>query len=241
MKKFWGICNNDNYSVGCNGASVYVYDKNGKELKVFKDAPYTYRAKFKPNNLNNILVAKSTAGFLLIYDLDELKLLKKIKTSQIGSQDDGFVFSKDGLYLYNIERPIYSTKTRLTIYNMNDYSIIRTLFENDEKIVLKDLEFDNNNICYLLGFMRNSEGVFDYGFIAKLNDNSLENIRVLDKDKYEYLIAYKRWEDCGFSDKELECSSKLKKLEKIEKVTIIDTYNSLGNKQKSIFSKLFKK
>ena len=68
MKKFWGICNNDNYSVGCNGASVYVYDKNGKELKVFKDAPYTYRAKFKPNN--NILVAKSTAGFLLIYDLE---------------------------------------------------------------------------------------------------------------------------------------------------------------------------
>ena len=131
MKKFWGICNNDNYNVGCNGASVYVYDKNGKELKVFKDAPYTYRAKFKPNN--NILVAKSTAGFLLIYDLDELKLLKKIKTSQIGSQDDGFVFSKDGLYLYNIERPIYSTKTRLTIYNMKDYSVIRTLFENDER------------------------------------------------------------------------------------------------------------
>ncbi|HJA41660.1 MAG TPA: hypothetical protein H9667_09155 [Firmicutes bacterium] len=225
MKKFWGICNNDKYNVGCNGASVYIYDKSGKELKVFKDASYTYRAKFKPNT--NILVAKSTAGFLLIYDLDELKLLKKIKTAQIGSQDDGFTFSKDGKYLYNIERPIYSTKTRLTIYNMEDCSVIKTLFENDKKIVLKDLEFDNNNVCYLLGFMRNDEGVFDYGFIAKLNNNNLDGIRNLEKDKYDYLRAYKAWEDSGFSNKNLEESSKLKNLETIERTTIIETYNSL--------------
>ena len=59
MKKFWGICNNDKYAVGCNGASIYIYDKNGKQLQVFKDSPYTYRAKFKPNT--NILVAKLTA------------------------------------------------------------------------------------------------------------------------------------------------------------------------------------
>lgn len=39
-----------------------------------------------------------------------------------------------------------------------------------KKIVLKDLEFDNNNICYLLGFMRNSEGVFDYEIAKKEYD-----------------------------------------------------------------------
>lgn len=205
MKKFWGTCNNDKYNVGCNGTSVYIYDKDNKELKVFKDAPYTYRAKFKPNT--NILVAKSTAGFLLIYDLDKLKLIKKISTAKIGSQDDGFAFSKDGKYLYNIERPIYSTKTRLTIYDMEDFNIIKTLFENDKKIVLKNLELDNNDICYLLGFMRDEEGVFDY----------------------------------GFSDKKLEWPSRLKRLETIEITTIIDTYNSLENKPKSIFSKIFKK
>lgn len=239
MKKFWGICNNDKYTVGCNGASIYIYDKNGKQLQVFKDAPYTYRAKFKPNT--NILVAKSTAGYLLIYDLDELKLLNKTKTAQIDSQDDGFVFSKDGKYLYNIERPIYSTKTRLTIYDMKDYSVIKKLFENDEKIVLKNLEFDQNNICYLLGFMRDGAGVFDYGFIAKLISNNLKDLKILDEDKYEYLLAFKNWEDHGFSDKALEWSSKLKNLETIEKTTIIDTYSNLGNKSKSIFSKLLKK
>ena len=239
MKKFWGICNNDKYAVGCNGASIYIYDKNGKQLQVFKDAPYTYRAKFKPNT--NILVAKSTAGYLLIYDLDELKLLNKTKTAQIDSQDDGFVFSKDGKYLYNIERPIYSTKTRLTIYDTKDYSVIKILFENDEKIVLKNLEFDKNNICFLLGFMRNDAGVFDHGFIAKLVSNNLKDIKILDEDKYEYLLAFKNWEDHGFSDKALEWFSKLKNLETIEKTTIIDTYSNLGNKSKSIFSKLLKK
>lgn len=239
MKKFWGICNNDKYTVGCNGASIYIYDKNGKQLQVFKDAPYTYRAKFKPNT--NILVAKSTAGYLLIYDLDELKLLNKTKTAQIDSQDDGFVFSKDGKYLYNIERPIYSSKTRLTIYDMKDYSVVKILFENDEKIVLKNLEFDQNNSCYLLGFMRDDAGVFDYGFIAKLVSNNLKDIKILDKDKYEYLLAFKNWEDHGFSDKALEWSSKLKNIETIEKTTIIDIYSNLGNKSKSIFSKLLKK
>ncbi|WP_373154769.1 YncE family protein [Clostridium sp. AUH-JLR23] len=239
MKKFWGICNNDKYTVGCNGASIYIYDNNGKQLQVFKDAPYTYRAKFKPHT--HILAAKSTAGFLLIYDLDELKLLNKIKTAQIGSQDDGFVFSNDGNYLYNIERSVYFTNTRLSIYNMKDYSVIKKLFENDEKIVLKNLEFDQNNTCYLLGFMRDDVGVFDYGFIAKLVSNNLKDIKILDKDKYEYLSAFKNWEDHGFSNKALEWSSKLKNIEAIEKTTIIDTYNDLENKSKSIFSKLFKK
>lgn len=115
------------------------------------------------------------------------------------------------------------------------------MFENDEKIVLKNLEFDKNNICFLLGFMRNDAGVFDHGFIAKLVSNNLKDIKILDEDKYEYLLAFKNWEDHGFSDKALEWSSKLKNLETIEKTTIIDTYSNLGNKSKSIFSKLLKK
>lgn len=226
MRKFWGVCNNDKYNVGCNGATVYIYDKDGKELKRFKDAPYVYRAKFKPNS--NILVAKSTGDFLVIYDLDELKLLKKIKTSQVGgAKDGGFVFSKDGLYLYNIESPIYSTQTRLTIYDMKDYSIVKKLFENDEKIVLENLEFDDNNVCYLWGFMRNDEGVFDYGFIAKLDNDNLSDIKILDNDVHECLSDYKSWENYGFSDKELESCCRLKNLKTIKKATIIDTYNSL--------------
>ena len=42
MRKFWGLYKNDKYIVGCNGATVYVYDTDWKELAKFNDFPYAY-------------------------------------------------------------------------------------------------------------------------------------------------------------------------------------------------------
>ena len=36
MKKFWGICNNDKYAVGCNGASIYIYERTVNNYKYLK-------------------------------------------------------------------------------------------------------------------------------------------------------------------------------------------------------------
>ncbi len=222
MRKFWGTCNNEKYLIGCNGSTIYVYDKAENELAKFKDANYVYRAKFIPKT--NILVAKSTAGLLVIYDLDKLKLIKKITVTRRGAQDEGFLITPDGKYLYNIEKPLYSTKTQLTIYDTLNFNAIKTLFNSDDKFVLQNLEFDkDDNICYVIGFIRNQQGVFDYGFIGKLIDDEIVAMKKLENEKYEFLKSYKDWEDCGFTDKKLEWIS-LKRQENIEKVSLVETY-----------------
>ena len=243
MRKFWGTCNNSNYLVGCNGSTIYVYDKNEKEVAKFKDVKFVYRAKFIPNT--NILIAKSTAGFLVIYDLDELKLVKKIEVSAIGAQDEGFIITPDGKYLYNIEKPLYSTKTQLTVYDTSNFEVVKILFKNNDKVLLENLEFDEERkVCYVLGFMRNLTGVYDYGFIGKLFNDKIIEIKRIDKKRYDYISAYKSWEDNGFTDKAFEWS-RLKMEEKIEKVSLIEIYNMLDNqnktKKKSIIQKLLGK
>lgn len=52
-----------------------------------------------------------------MYNLDALSLIRKITETQIGAQDEGCAFSPDGILFYNIEKPIYSTRTQLDIYN----------------------------------------------------------------------------------------------------------------------------
>lgn len=116
MKKYQGYAQNEKFKVGLNGKTVYIFDNDENELARFQDAPYIYRGKFIPNT--NTLVVKSTAGWLLFYDLDSLALIKKIRFSNIGSQDGNFAITQDGKYLYNIESPNCSTRTQLTKYDL---------------------------------------------------------------------------------------------------------------------------
>lgn len=227
MRKFWGFYQNDSYSVGCNGGTVYIYDVNGKELAKFKDFSYAYKAVFMPNT--NIIAVKSTIGYLGFYDLEKLLLVKKITVTTIGAQDEGFAFSIDGKYFYNIEKPNESIHTQLGIYETTSFTKVSTLFEDNKKMVLEHLECDDETgDVYVLGFMRDERGVFDYGFVAKYNQEKqvIDNICTIDKD-YEYLKAYKKWEMMGFTDKSLEWNSTLNKLEKIKKTSIKEMYNKL--------------
>ena len=70
MKKFQGYYKNEQYGVGCNGKTVYIYDSANKEIAKFSDFPYAYNAAFMPNK--NIIAVKSTEGCLGFYDLDKL-------------------------------------------------------------------------------------------------------------------------------------------------------------------------
>lgn len=48
MRNFWGFYDNGIYRVGCNGAMIYVYGQDRKELGRFKDIPYAYCGAFQP-------------------------------------------------------------------------------------------------------------------------------------------------------------------------------------------------
>lgn len=222
MRRFWGYYDNGKYRVGCNGQTVYVYDQNNKELARFKDIIYAYSGKFLPGK--NIIIIKSTEGSLAVYDLDKLELIKKIIITRIGAQDEGFTFSPDGKRFYNIEKPTVSTETQLTIYQTSDFTVAETLFADRTDLVLSDIEFDEESEqCYILGFMRNHKGTYDYGFIGQLVNNEIINIKKLDYDAFDYIEEYKKWESSGFTDRQLEWSM-LKDKEKIVPITLRDEW-----------------
>ena len=116
--------------------------------------------------------------------MNSLSLLKKITVTRIGAQDEGFSFSPDGRFFYNIEKPITSIRTQLGIYETESFERIKTLFADDIRMVLESLEFDvETNRCYVLGFMRDDENVFDYGFVAIFDseEHIIHNIHAIDK------------------------------------------------------------
>ena len=224
MKKFWGYYENEKYRVGCNGATVYIYDSENKELAKFKDVKYAYTAKFLPNT--NTIVVKTTEGSLAVYSLDKLKLVKKIIITRIGAQDEGFSFSPDGKFLCNIEKPNKSTQTQLTKYDTRNFEVAEILFENDKNMCLEDIEFDiTTGRCYILGFIRDITGVYDYGFVGELVKDHIEDIKKLDEKTYSYVQAYKSWEKCGFTKKSLEWS-RLKDVENIVPITLKEMFNA---------------
>lgn len=205
MRKFWGFYDNGTYRVGCNGASIYVYDQNDKELCRFKDIKYAYRGVFQPET--NIFVAKSTEDSLAVYDLERCILLKKIVITRIGGQDEGIVFSPDGKLLYNIEKPFHTTATQLTIYETKDYTVVDTLFADASQMFLENIEFsEDGKGGYVLGFMRGENGIWDYCFIGRFSDHAVSEIKRIDKEKYDYIQAYKSWEQSGYTEKKLEWS-----------------------------------
>ena len=224
MKHFWGFYQNEFYRVGCTGGAIYIYDKAGNEIARFKDFPYVYTAAFMPER--NIIAVKSTEGILGFYDLDMLSLLKKITVTKIGGQDEGFGFSPDGSFFYNIESPTCSIRTQLGVYETRTFSKVCTLFSENKRMMLEHLEFDDNT-CYLLGYMRNDEDMFDYGFVAVFDTESkaVKNIRAIDRKQHDYLSDYKHWELSGFTEKSLKWSS-LKLLEHIDRTSIKEVYKS---------------
>ena len=205
MHNFWGLYDNGTYRVGCNGTTIYVLDQENRELAKFKDIAYAYHGAFQPNT--NRFIAKSIEGKLAVYDLDRLTLMKKISITRIGAQDEGFAFRPDGMFFYNIEKPKSELVTRLVIYDTRDYSIKRALFDHQTQMHLEDLEFDSNHTCYLLGYMRDEDRLYDYGFIATLIDDELQQIKKLSEAQYHSVRDYYHWKRSGFTAKALERST----------------------------------
>lgn len=233
MKKFYGFFDNGKYKVGCNGGSIYVYDQNENELIRFKGLSCASRGAFRPGT--NIFVAKSTVGSLWVYDLDKLSLMRKINITRIGAQDEGFAFTPEGDLFYNIEKPVLSTRTQLSVYDGTTFDKIATYFADEEKMHLNYIETYENEV-YVFGFMRDEHGIYDHGFTAKFENGSVRDIRRVDSYEYPitdwtpwslrkntdccYLKIYKNWETCGFAEKSASSYECLKQTPEPPKITI---------------------
>lgn len=207
MKNFWSLVTNGDFKIGCTGRTVYVCNNYDNELAKFKDVKYAYNSAISPKG--DIFVVKSTEGMLAIYSLETLSLIKKFRFSKVdNSQDDGFCFSSDGKKFYNVERYINSTRSCLSIYNTDDFSLEKRLFADDDRLALDTIEYDKNtDTYYLIGYFRNEKGMASEFFVAKLTDDLLSNIYYISYETYLYYIGYKKLELMGFTDKSKEWSS----------------------------------
>lgn len=200
MKKFWSYISNDKYSVGCTGGTVYIYNKEGMEVAKFKDIQYGYNPVISPNG--NILIVKSTEGRLAVYSLETMSLIKKFRFSKVdGAQDDGYCFSADGKYFYNVERQGQSTNHAISMYDTTDFKRVRMWLEDDNIIEPSYIEADDDDEIFVLGFIRGEEGVFRCGFVAKLTRTGLESTVEISESVYDYYINFKRLELMGFTEK----------------------------------------
>ena len=183
MPRFKSIIENEKYGVGCTGQTVWVWDKNDTVIAKFKDLIYAYRAAFSPRG--DIFVVKSAEAWLAVYSLETMSLIKKFRFSKAHyAQDDSFCFSPDGKYLLNVERYGDDLHSAIAVYNTSDFSLSSRLIV-DECMMLSHIQQVGGEY-YLLGFMRDSDGVISYGFVAKYKDDEICDIMKITNAEREF-------------------------------------------------------
>ncbi len=215
MKKFVGFATNGEYSVGCTGQTVYLYDKSNNDIGKFKDIIYAYAPIISPDG--KIFVVKSTVGRLAVYSLETFSLIKKFRFSKVdGAQDDGFCFSPDGRFFINIERHQDSLHSAISIYNTSDFSLVNQLLIGED-MVLNCIEYDKTTSSYyVLGFVRGYDRVIDHGFVGKFENGQIKNVTAISKNEYEFYRSYKSLEKFGFTEKKYDCTHIDCELEKLK-------------------------
>lgn len=183
MPKFVSYTSNGIYHIGCTGRTVYVYDRNGKELAKFKDLPYVYYAVMSP--CGDMFVLKSTDGKLAVYSLKTLSLIKKFRFSKVNySQDDGACFSADGKYFINIERQGDDLHSAISIYDVIDFSRV-SLFTLGDSAMIGEIERVDGEF-YVLGFWRDADFVITENFVAKFKEGELYTPVNITLEEYAY-------------------------------------------------------
>ena len=199
MRNFEGFTSNNEYSVGCTGQTVYLYDKDGYQLAKFKDLKYAYSPLISPNG--KIFVVKSTEGRLAVYSLESISLIKKFRFSKVdGAQDDNFCFSNDSKELYNIERHNDSCTSALSVYDTSDFSLKKRILCDDCNVVLTAVEYSDGDRVFLLGFEREMEsGSADKFFVGELINDSLQNVAYISLQEHDFYLECKNLETHTFT------------------------------------------
>lgn len=216
MRRYWSLIENDKYTIGCTGQTVYLLDKNNTEIAKFKDLPYAYTSGISPKG--DIFVIKTTEGRLAIYSFSPPALIRKFRYSKVdGSQDDNFCFSSDGKVFYNIERQIDSCKTALSVYDTSDFSLKKRILDKDYSRVLTAIEYDaETKTVFLLFFLRNKDGVASKYFVGRLNGDELDDVINISQKEHDFYEKYIHLRMLGFSDKAYQWSYFDVELEKLK-------------------------
>ncbi len=202
MPRFVGYLSNGQYSVGCTGQTVYVYDSQGTELTRFKDIKYAYTPLFFPQG--DRFLVKSTAGQLAIYSLTDLNLIKKFRFSKTdGAQDDNMCFSPDGKLFYNVEGHPHPTEPgssnfAIGIYETENFTLLRHLFKDDPIIQPHGLQYDRkSNLFFMLGSDRRYAAF--HPFVAILENDQLRDRYDISAEEFDFYHGFIGTSGMGFT------------------------------------------
>ena len=199
-KSFVSLISNEKYQIACTGQTVYVLDSAGNELTKFKDMTYAYYPALHPKG--DTAAVFSNTGVMSVYSLAELRLIRKFRVSAMNDTETDRIpcFSPDGQYLYHIEgRKGDVLNSRLSVYSTADYQPVLRLFEQGQKTVFSCMEFDQETgILFLLGCFRQKNSN-DF-FVAKLNGQSLQDVRPLNRYTYDFYQCAMYLKQCGFTE-----------------------------------------
>jgi hypothetical protein len=208
MKQFWSLVSNDRFKVGCTGQTVYLLDKEGRELAKFKDLIYAYDCAISPKGDQFVVV--TTEGCLAVYSLETHSLIKKFLFSKKDCGDsEHFCFSPDGLAFYNIEHHINSLRTILSVYDTRAFTLKKKILGDDPNLVLSSIEYDKpSDTIFLLGYFRDqNSGVATRFFVAKLINDELKDLLYISEKEHQFYRGYKDLERRGFTEKAKRWSS----------------------------------
>ena len=226
MRNFGGYVSNGEFSVGCTGRTVYIYDKDNNELGQFKDITYGYKPLISPDG--KMVAVKSTEGRFAVYSLETVSLIKKFRFSKVdGAQDDNFCFSPDSKFLINLERQIDSLHSAISVYDTIDFSLVNQIILSRD-MMLSNIEYDEESASYyVLGFERGADRCASKFFVAQLVDLQIVNITYIPEEENWSYRYNKSLKISGFTKKANEFSRSNYALEdlKPKKRSLAELYN----------------
>lgn len=111
------------------------------------------------------------------------------------------LFAALGLFVVNLWSGKDSLHSAIYVYNTSDFSLTNRI-NIDDKMMVHHIEFDKNtNSYYVLGFVRGDDGVLQNGFVAKFENQQINNMFLLSEDEFDFFRSYKSLEMHGFTEK----------------------------------------
>ena len=180
--------------------TLWIYDSNEQLVGRFTDTPYSYMGAFVPGT--NLFMSRTNECHIVIYDLDKMQRIRKIKTSNVGGgEDSGFCFSPDGKLFYCIEAHWDDWLShQLSIYSVPEFERIKTCFADDKKTIIKFIEADASGDYFVIGFDRGINGVAETFFTGRFVNDSIIDKR--ENNDNSFLVnSYFTWKLSGFTQK----------------------------------------